>query len=94
MTRFKVMNFLKRIIYRLIVLMPVNVSHHRLLRRIRKRGTVKVMFLASNLSMWKYEKLIDRLIADDRFEISIALVPFLRYDENERRRKYPCRRSP
>ena len=79
------MKVLKKLIYNLLVLIPVEISHQIILRRIRKKGQVKVMFLASNLSMWKYEKLIDKLSFDERFEISIILVPFLQYGEEERK---------
>lgn len=79
-----VTHWIRECIYRIVVLLPVEISHHRILRLIRKRGHANVMFLASNLSMWRYEKLMDRLMDDDRFEVSVVLVPYLRYGDDER----------
>lgn len=72
-------------VYRTCILFPLSIKHNRILRRVRKTKHAKVVFMASNLPMWRYQNLIESLQKDPRFEVHILLVPFLRYKESERR---------
>lgn len=53
------------------------------LKKISNRGSVKVIFFASTLSMWRYQMLYQRLSQDARFECNIVLVPFVTFNEND-----------
>jgi hypothetical protein len=46
------------------------------LRKIKREGKVNVAFVVSSLPMWRLQTLYDRLICDKRFKVSIVLVPF------------------
>lgn len=45
-------------------------------RRIRRLGKAKIVFLVSSLSMWRFQQLYDLLRKDPRFETIIATHPF------------------
>jgi len=45
---------------------------------IRRRNKVNVLFIAMNLSMWRYQKVYELLLNDERFNVSVIINPFLR----------------
>ncbi len=59
--------------------------HYFLIRGISKRKKVKVVFFASSLGMWRYQKLYDLLSKDYRFDCHIVIHPFCTYSfENQK----------
>lgn len=67
----------RRIYYRYKLKVPLYKKQHDLLiEEIKKRGYAKVLFVASSLSMWKYEEIFKLLISDGRFKVKIILSPF------------------
>ena len=51
----------------------------RIQQRIRKHGFIKVVFLIANLSMLAYRSLIDKMLKDRRFRVSIIVIPDIRW---------------
>lgn len=47
-------------------------------RRIREKGTARIVFLVCSLPMWRSQSLYDRLKKDSRFSVSIAIYPTYR----------------
>ena len=61
-----------------------SVIYRRRIRDIRKRGQANVVFIASSLAMWKYQRLYDLLRGDKRFNPTIILVPFSSFSEEQK----------
>lgn len=60
------------------------IKHDILIKSIREKTTpIKVLFIASNLPMWRNQRLYELLKNDKRFNPVILVVPFRRYDEVE-----------
>ena len=71
--------------YVLFWIYPKRVGVYRKrIREIRKRGKARVVFLASNLAMWKYQGLYNLLTRDKRFEVTIILAPFYSYSSGQK----------
>lgn len=59
----------------------------RYISRLKQRGTaVRVVFVALNVSMWKYQGLYDLLSADSRFQVFVVLSPGITYKAEQRLR--------
>ena len=41
-------------------------------------------FIVSELAQWRYQSLYDLLVSDNRFKLSILLVPFVSYSEKDK----------
>ena len=54
------------------------------IREIRKCGKANVVFLASNLAMWKYQGLYDLLARDERFNVTVIMAPFYSYSPEQK----------
>ena len=50
--------------------------HNHVISAIRKKNVANVLFIASNLPMWRYQNLFTILNSDLRFNAKILLVPF------------------
>lgn len=50
--------------------------YRRVIRQVRTNGQCRMLFIASSLPMWRYDQLIPILLANKRFEILIAIIPF------------------
>ena len=71
--------------YVLFWLYPKRVhTYRKRIRDIRRRGQANVVFLASNLAMWKYQRLFELLAADKRFNPIIILAPFYSYSDEQK----------
>ena len=55
----------------------------RYVRELKGKGSVKLSFIVSALSMWRLQSLYDLLAKDSRFDISILLYPFASYSKAE-----------
>lgn len=60
------------------------ICHYRLIQSVRRRNVANIAFVISSLSMWRSQGLIDILSKDGRFNISIILIPFSIWMEEER----------
>lgn len=56
-------------------LRQLKLSHKTRITKIRKNNKAKVIFLAGNLSMWRYQEIYEKLSSDKRFEITIMICP-------------------
>ena len=72
--------------YRLIVYPATRIRYNHILRRVRKAGKMRIVFLAANLAMWKYQKLYERLSKDPRFTLSVVIIPFDSIQGEQRKR--------
>lgn len=59
---------------------------HANVRRIRRNGKANVVFMATNIALWRYQHLYDSLSEDCRFCLDIIIYPFSTYTESENRR--------
>lgn len=50
--------------------------HFKLVTEIKARNKCNVVFFASNLPMWKYQRLYELLVHDKRFNVYVLLVGF------------------
>jgi len=50
----------------------------------KRQAPVKVVFVALNVSMWKYQRLYDLLSKDPRFTTSVVLSPGITYKQEQR----------
>ena len=53
------------------------------LRGVKRKDCIKVVFFASNLSMWRYQHLYELMSKHNHFKVYIFLSPFLTYSEQE-----------
>lgn len=53
-------------------------------KKIREQGYANVLFIASTLPMWRYEEIMRLMIADERFNVSVALCSINEYAKEER----------
>ena len=58
--------------------------HNLSIRRIRKRNKAKVVFIASDLSMWRYQSVYDAFSKDNRYSLYLLLCPFNSFEPSER----------
>lgn len=70
--------------YRCYLIPRVRLNQRKLLRIIRKRGEVKVTFLVASLPMWRFQSVFDRLRKDERFKLTVAILPFTNYSDSQR----------
>ena len=50
-------------------------KQQRLLRQIRKKDVINIVFFPMNVAMWKYQQLYDLLKQDKRFRLYVFLAP-------------------
>lgn len=89
------MSLFRTIHYRFFSIPPIRIGQAATIARIRKAGKAKVVFVASSLSMWLYEGIYEKMLAEaERFEPHIVVAPFttnspvMREAERERLQKY------
>lgn len=74
-----------RPLYWAVILYVIDLFHRRLIRKIRKRGYVNVVFFAANLPMWRYQGVYDLMSRDPRFRVSILLTPLSTFSDEEKK---------
>lgn len=62
------------------------VIHDKRIIDIRKRGRAEVVFLATNLPMWRYDGVLRLMLTDNRFVCTVVVHPVSNYSEDETRR--------
>lgn len=60
--------------------------YRRILKRIQERNHCRILFLASSLSMWRYQNLVKLLLNDNRFTVLVAVLPFKAFSPDDRKR--------
>lgn len=70
--------------YRFYLLPKIRIYQEKQLRAIRKRGQVRLTFLVSSLPMWRFQSIFDRLRTDERFDLSVAILPFPGYSKSQK----------
>lgn len=63
--------------FRYRVVVPL--SHWFLIRRLRRKDKINVVFIASTLPMWRYQGIYDQMSKHPRFKTYILILPFHEY---------------
>lgn len=71
--------------YKFFLIPRAKFRHFLHIRRIRKAGCIKVVFLLSSLPMWRLEKVFERFQSDSRFHLTVALFPFPFFAESQKK---------
>lgn len=53
--------------------------------RLRHKKEINVVFIASSLSMWRYQHIYELLSRHPRFKTSIVIVPFISYSHDQQK---------
>ena len=70
-----------KVVYRLIY--PYRQSC--LIKELRQKEVINVVFFASVLSMWRYQRIYELLKEHPRFNPSIVIVPFMSYSKEQQK---------
>ena len=70
---------LKKIVIRLL---PI--YHFFLVRKLRKRKQINIVFIAMSLSMWRFQNLYNLLSKHPKFNVNILIFPCISYTEEQR----------
>ncbi|MDE6331112.1 MAG: hypothetical protein K2L80_00765 [Muribaculaceae bacterium] len=60
-------------------------TYRKIISRISERGHANVVFIASSLSMWRYDGLCRMMMADSRFSVYVVIHPFNTYSIEARK---------
>lgn len=71
-----------RFIHPLIIKSQQRWLHYRVMRG----GKIRVVFLAMNLGMWRYQRVYERFVKDKRFDVKIVLSPSYQFEKSEQAR--------
>jgi len=74
-------NFYKKILFN--VFYPI--YQKGLVIYLRRKNKVNVVFVASSLSMWRYQNIYKLLNEHSRFKVSIVILPFISYSEDQQK---------
>lgn len=75
-------NLSRWIIYNFRIKVPkIKKFQRKKLNQIKNKKSANVLFIASSLSMWKYEGIFKRLIEDNRFKVTVLIFPFPHYSK-------------
>ena len=71
--------------YRGFLIRKYDRKHQQLVNLIAHKGFANVVFIASNLNMWRYQGIYDLMKQDPRFRTTILLVPFNSYSDDQKK---------
>lgn len=57
-----------------------------LVTRLKHKEKINVVFIAANLSMWRYQNIYELLKKHSRFNVSIVIIPFLPYSQDQQKK--------
>lgn len=60
-----------------------NRQYRRIVRSIRRKGKINVLFIASSLAMWRFDELYRLMKRDSRMNVGICIRPFAKYRGEE-----------
>lgn len=81
---WRIRNYLSPYYHKYILPIIVSNRQRNAIRSIEKKNNATVLFLVSNLSMWRCQNLYNLLSGDERFTPHIAIVPFSTYSEEQK----------
>lgn len=55
------------------------IKRFRTIRKIRRENKATVVFFAANVSMWRYQRLYEKLVSDKRFDVHVVISPFVTF---------------
>ena len=64
--------------------MPLGLYFDEVVARVRKKEKVNVVFIATSLSLWRYQNLCELMRAHPRFRVHVVILPFMGYSESQR----------
>lgn len=59
--------------------------HKGLVMYIKQKEKINIVFIASTLSMWRYQHIYTLLSKHPRFKVSIVIVPFVSYSKDQQK---------
>ena len=59
------------------------IYHIWLVRRLKKKKTINVVFFAASVSMWRYQRLYECMAKNPRFNTNIIILPASAYSESQ-----------
>lgn len=59
--------------------------HKKLINELKSTSKINIVFIISNLAMWKCQKVYDLFAQNPKFNISLLIIPFLNYSEDQKR---------
>ena len=59
------------------------IYHIWLVRRLKKKKTINVVFFAASVSMWRYQRLYECMAQNPRFNTNIIILPASAYSESQ-----------
>lgn len=64
-------------------------AHNRLIKKrikfIKHKGSANVMFICSTLAMWRYQEIMELMMADKHYKIALVVCTINEYSDDERR---------
>lgn len=79
-------SFLRKVYYRCWKTWRLQAVHNNRIKEIRRRGRAEVVFLATNLPMWRYDGVLRQMLTDNRFVCTAVVHPVMNYSEEETQR--------
>lgn len=76
---------LKKVYYEVLAYIVYPLRHKRLIRLLKEKDVINVVFIASTLSMWRYQNLYELLSKHPRFKVSIVILPFIAYTKDQQK---------
>ena len=70
----------------LIWFLPI--YHFFKIKRLKSKKKIEIVFIATNLSMWKYQNLYEMLKKHPKFDVHILIAPFIDYDNQQQINDY------
>lgn len=77
----KIRSIHNKILYRVIY--PI--YQKGLVMYLRRKNKINIVFIASSLSMWRYQNIYQMLSEHSRFNVSIVILPFILYTEDQQK---------
>ena len=62
-----------------LLLLPI--YHKFLIKKLNHKEKINVVFVAMNLSMWRYQGIYDRLASNNRFNVVVLILPCVTYSK-------------
>ena len=76
-------SFIKKILYqiRFCIIYPIYQYLH--VKYLKRKKVINIVFIASSLAMWRFQKIYELLLKYPRFKVSIVIIPFISYSEEQ-----------
>ena len=74
---------IKKILYQIRYCIVYPIYQYLYVRQLRQKKVINIVFIASSLSMWRYQRIYELLVTYPRFKVSIVIIPFVSYSEEQ-----------